>query len=123
MKKLTTELFIDKCLLKHKDKYNYSMNGQGCDKCRIDNKKIGIGVLLQRCSLLHNDKYDYSLVSSDYKSVKDKIDVICKDHGVFVTSIKGHLYQKRGCMIVESWVWIILLESQMLFTMINMIIN
>jgi len=74
-----------------------SFNVQGCDKCRIDNKKIGIGVLLQRCSLLHNDKYDYSLVSSDYKSVKYKIDVICKDHGVFVASIKAHLYQKRGC--------------------------
>lgn len=125
MKKLTTEIFIDKCLLKHKNKYNYSitiyenmrtnvdiicythgkysinpnnhLNGQGCDKCRIDNKKIGINVLLQRCSLLHNDKYDYSLVSSDYKSIKDKIHVICKEHGTFTTSIKNHLYQKRGC--------------------------
>jgi len=125
MKKLTTEIFIDKCLLKHKDRYNYSitiyenmrtnvdiicqkhgkysinpnnhLNGQGCDKCRIDNKKIGIDVLLQRCSLLHNNKYEYSLVSSDYKSVKDKIDIICKEHGTFTTSIKNHLYQKRGC--------------------------
>jgi len=125
MKKLTTEIFIDKCLLKHKDKYNYSitiyenmrtnvdiicqkhgkysinpnnhLNGQGCDKCRIDNKKIGIDILLERCFQLHNGKYDYSLVSSNYKNVKDKIDVICKEHGVFTTSIKGHLYQKRGC--------------------------
>lgn len=125
MKKLTTEIFIDKCLLKHKDKYNYSitiyenmrtnvdiicqkhgkysinpnnhLNGQGCDKCRIDDKKIGIDILLERCFQLHNGKYDYSIVSSDYKSVKDKIDVICKEHGVFTTSIKNHLYQKRGC--------------------------
>ena len=38
---------------------------------------------------VHGDKYDYSLV--EYKSVKDKVKIICKEHGVFEQSPNKHL--------------------------------
>jgi len=43
---------------------------------------------------LHGDKYDYSLVK--YCGYKEKIDILCKDHGVFSQRVINHL-QGCGC--------------------------
>ncbi len=42
----------------------------------------------------HGDKYDYSLVR--YKNVKEKVKIICKDHGIFEQSPRTHL-EGSGC--------------------------
>lgn len=43
---------------------------------------------------VHGYKYDYSNV--DYKNSRDKIDIICKEHGVFNQMPYNHL-QGKGC--------------------------
>lgn len=49
---------------------------------------------IRRSNILHNNKYDYTL--SDYKNSRDKIDIICPEHGVFKQMPYNHL-QGKGC--------------------------
>ena len=44
---------------------------------------------------VHGDLYDYSLVK--YKSTKEKVNIICKTHGVFLQSPEKHMHRKQGC--------------------------
>jgi hypothetical protein len=44
----------------------------------------------------HNDKYDYSLVKDAEKSAYLKIEIICREHGVFVQEAGYHL-RGSGC--------------------------
>ena len=44
---------------------------------------------IEKAIFIHGDKYDYSLV--DYKSSKDKIKIICKEHGIFEQYPAKHL--------------------------------
>lgn len=44
---------------------------------------------------IHNNKYDYTLVK--YKNSKEKVDIICKKHGVFKQIPNSHLNGK-GCL-------------------------
>ena len=57
--------------------------------------------LLNRFKKIHGDEYDYSLFLSDnfsYKSVKGKMPIICRKHGVFYQKIRHHL---EGCKCPE----------------------
>lgn len=49
---------------------------------------------LKRAAVKHGDLYDYSLVH--YVSAHHKIDVVCKEHGVFSQTAASHLTGK-GC--------------------------
>ena len=49
---------------------------------------------INKANLIHNNLYDYSLVN--YKCVKDKIKIICKEHGIFEQRVNNHL-QGRAC--------------------------
>jgi hypothetical protein len=49
---------------------------------------------VRRSNIIHNNKYDYTL--SDYKNSRDKIDIICPEHGVFKQMPYNHL-QGKGC--------------------------
>lgn len=44
---------------------------------------------------IHGDQYDYRLV--EYKSVKSKVTIICKKHGVFEMRPGDHLHSRQGC--------------------------
>lgn len=44
---------------------------------------------IQQANEVHNNKYDYSLIH--YKTTHDKIEIICKNHGVFWQNAKNHL--------------------------------
>lgn len=44
-------------------------------------RKITTEIFISEMKLLHKDKYDYSKV--DYKSAKDKVCIICPEHGEF----------------------------------------
>jgi len=50
--------------------------------------------LVQKFKEIHGDIYDYSLV--EYLSNKDKIKIICKEHGVYNQTPSDHL-QGKGC--------------------------
>lgn len=117
----TTEEFIAKARLTHKDTYDYFCSvyegalkkiaiscsthgifnqipsihifGQGCPKC------FGTNILTteefkHRSNIVHNQKYDYS--KSEYVRSYLKIDIICKEHGIFQQSPSSHMLG-RGC--------------------------
>jgi hypothetical protein len=45
--------------------------------------------------LIHSNRYDYSLV--EYVSTKNKVKIICPEHGVFEQTPEKHISRKQGC--------------------------
>lgn len=74
-------------------------SGQGCPDCaklsRIKKRKLNSKNFIEDARKVHGDKYDYSLV--DYKSAKDKVKIICPEHGTFEQKRNNHIIQKQGC--------------------------
>ena len=124
MKKLTTDEFIEKSVKIHHNKYDYSitkylsgkdkvkiickehgeflqrasahLDGQGCISCRLDNRRTGLEVFIERCIEIYGDRYDYSLIDK-YTNSRDKVKVICKEHGTFEITPHHHTIRKQGC--------------------------
>ena len=116
-----TEKFIEKSILIHGDKYDYSkvdyknsitkviiickthgefeqraqchLRGAGCGKC-AGTAKSNTKDFIEKSILIHGDKYDYSKV--DYKNSITKVIIICKTHGEFEQTPKLHL-KTSGC--------------------------
>lgn len=118
--------FVKRAMLIHNNKYDYSLvnykntrtdikiickihgefiqkpenhiSGQGCPKCgRINQIKNSISnnnEFVCKAKQVHNDKYDYS--KSDYKGVKVKLKIICKNGHEFYQTPNDHLC-KHGC--------------------------
>lgn len=57
-------------------------------------KKLSSKEIIERFIKTHNNKYDYSLM--DYKSLSNKIKIICKKHGVFEQRPSDHI-KGNGC--------------------------
>lgn len=76
---------------------------QGCPKCgkiSMSNKlRKDIKILLNQFNNLNGDLYDYSNVN--YVNNNQKIDIICKKHGLFKQSPKSHL-RGDGCPKCKS---------------------
>ena len=66
------------------------LNGRGCSLCskekRTEENKYKI---IERCSKVHNNRYDYSKVS--FTKQRDKVCIICPEHGEFWQSMDAHL--------------------------------
>lgn len=124
---INTELFRKKSIETHGEKYDYSqsnyvkssvkiniickthglfsqlpsfhMYGSGCKKCGDElNTKKRIKTLdefIYEANKIHNNKYDYS--QTIYKLGRDKIKIICKEHGEFMQQADAHVRQKQGC--------------------------
>ena len=117
----TLEEFKKKASLKHKNKYDYSLvdfyknnkqyikiicpkhgifeqridkhlQGQGCPFCA--GKYITTEEFIRRAKEVHGEKYDYSLTV--YQGTYNKVDIICKKHGVFKQVAHDHL-SGYGC--------------------------
>ena len=110
--------FVEKCIVKHNNKYDYSkskyidtetkititckvhgdfeqlphnhLKGHGCPKCYYDNNRNKN--IIERFTNMHNDKYDYSMV--EYIDLRTPVKIICKEHGVFKQMPQTHLI---GC--------------------------
>lgn len=121
-KRISNEELIDRFKSVHGDKYDYSsveylnantkvtiicrqhgefrqlpfahLSGQECPKCK------GIGLTkddyIQKFTEIHGDRYDYS--QSVFTKMKDKIKIICKEHGEFFQSPEKHLLG-QGCPV------------------------
>ena len=123
-KKLTLTEFIERSRKIHMDKYDYSkvryvnngtkvciicpehgefyqtphnhLIGHGCPKCK--NNKISMSEtkttekFITDARMIHGDKYDYS--KTKYLSAKDKVCIICPEHGEFWQEASSHL---SGC--------------------------
>ena len=131
-KKLTTGEFISKSKLIHGDKYDYSkveyvnnhskvciicpehgefwqtpanhLKNRGCPICG-GHQKSSTEEFIKRANKVHNNKYDYSKV--DYKGLKKKVCIVCKEHGDFVDNLaKDDLYftNKEDLKnMIEGW--------------------
>lgn len=124
MKKLTTEEFVAKAKKTHGNKYDYSkveyinnkvkvciicpehgefwqtphnhLVGQDCPLCTNNNLKKNTADFIRQAIEVHANKYDYSKV--EYTSNKDKVCIICPEHGEFWQRPKRHL-AGDGCPI------------------------
>lgn len=124
---LGNKKFIEKSILKHGNRYDYSLveytkgsekvriicekhgifdqqaaahlRGQGCPNCFTRNKKSNTKEFIEKSSLVHNELYDYSLI--DYKNKREKVKIICLDHGIFEQKPYVHL-SGHGCPICKN---------------------
>lgn len=119
--KQTKEQFIQKTILKHGNRYNYSLVeyinnktnvniicqihgifsqradkhsfGHGCAKCHklalANEKRLTIDEFIAKSRIIHGKKYDYSLVN--YKNNLTKVKIVCSKHGVFEQRPSSHL--------------------------------
>lgn len=127
----TVERFLEKAYLVHGDRYDYSkinytkahcyldiicrdhgefrqradhhLTTQGCPKCMAISKgdlyRFTKEEYIERARKVHGDKYDYSLV--DYFNSQTKINIICREHGVFSQVPNSHLYV-GGCPVCST---------------------
>lgn len=70
------------------------LKGSGCRACYVDSTKLSLEQYLTDCRLKHNDRYDYSKVI--YNTIRDKIIIICRDHGEFTQTAHDHKHG-GGC--------------------------
>jgi len=119
----TTEEFIEISNIKHNYKYDYSptiyidsetklniccpiishgifsqrpldhLSGKGCPVCGGNIRKTTEQFIFES-NIKHNFKYDYSL--TNYKNNKEKVNIICPEHGMFSQTPSNHL--KYGCI-------------------------
>ena len=121
---MDNDYFIDRSKLIHKNKYDYSkvnyvnnitkvciicpehgefwqrpcehLVGNGCPECGKEKRRkkrvLPIDEYIKRAKEIHGDRYDYSKV--EYQKVKDKITIICPEHGEFQQEAFSHL---SGC--------------------------
>ena len=123
MKRLTTQDFIEKSKIKHKNKYDYSksryinsrnfitiicpihgeftqrandhLSGYGCPYCG-GTKRLTTQDFIEKSKKIHGDRYDYSKV--EYVTTDTKVCIICKKHGEFWQTPHNHL-KNHGCPI------------------------
>jgi len=128
----TNENFIKQAKEKHNDKYDYSkveyannhtkvciicpehgefwqtpsshLNGHGCPMCAVEKRKelqkIPLSEFVKKANEIHNCKYDYSKVN--YECIKDKVEIICPEHGSFMQMAQDHL-NGHGCTKCNSF--------------------
>jgi len=65
----------------------------------IDNQDIKRNKFILKANLRHNNKYDYSLVK--YVNSITKVDIICKEHGIFSLRPDAHV-RKVGCPVCNG---------------------
>jgi hypothetical protein len=75
------------------------LNGQGCPECKKDKignaLRISVEDRILKFNQIHDNLYDYSLVKK-IKNKTDKIDIICKEHGIFSQQVSAHA-NGQGC--------------------------
>jgi len=124
-KKLGLEKFIEKSNIKHHNKYDYSLikeyvnnkqkvdiickehgifnqrmndhmiGGAGCPECAIGRVRLSTEDFIKRSKEIHNNKYLYS-DNISFKSNKDKVEINCREHGIFLQQVNSHL-NGQGC--------------------------
>lgn len=75
------------------------LKGYGCPKCAVEKRSTKrcdtTETYIEKARKIHGDRYDYSKIN--YKSSKEKICVICSEHGEFYIRANDHINSKRGC--------------------------
>lgn len=118
-KRLTTDEFISKAKEVHSEKYDYSrteyrtssyaveiicsvhgifkqkpfghLRGRGCKRC-ARNRNLTTKIFIEEADIIHNYRYDYS--KTIYVKHKQKVTIICLQHGSWEQDPTSHL---MGC--------------------------
>lgn len=124
--KLNNYSFIQKAISKHGNRYDYSkinyikslvkikiickkhgefmqtpsshLSGKGCPVCS-SSFKMCTESFIKKSMLKHENRYDYS--KTKYIGNKEKVIVICREHGEFMQTPFSHL-QGQGCKICSN---------------------
>ena len=117
--KIEAESLVNKLLKIHNSKYRYVIEKEtyySTDKIKmIDNltedifyyrvdrhlsgmkpNKVTLNYFSLKSNEVHNNKYDYSLIDG-FNSISDKVEIICKDHGIFKQRVSNHMNLGDGC--------------------------
>lgn len=113
--------FIERCQTKHNYKYNYEntnyttgthkisivcprhgafkqiaanhLSGSGCPKCKAEKHRVEKCLtteeFITRAKIIHGNRYDYS--NTIYKTSREKVTIICREHGLFQQSAGLHM--------------------------------
>lgn len=65
-------------------------------------KKYTVNEFIMNAKEVHGDKYDYSKVI--YTKSKNKIIIICKEHGEFEITSTNHIHRYRGCQKCNKFI-------------------
>ncbi len=88
--------FVDIICKEHgifKQMVSNHMIGQGCPNCSKQ-KRLSQNDVIERFKSKHGERYDYSLVK--FKRSDIKVDIICKEHGIFKQTPSKH-YNGNNC--------------------------
>jgi len=78
---------------------SHKINKSGCPICGGTIKST-TEKFIEKAKKVHGDKYDYSLVN--YTNNRTKVEIICKEHGVFIQTPEKHILKSRGCPTCKS---------------------
>ena len=101
---------------------NSHISGIGCPKCSYKEKKVMYSLtneeFIEKAKKIHGDKYDYSKIN--YKGSREKVCIICPEHGEFWQTPSGHIYNFQGCPFckkskMENYTRLLLSESNIKF--------
>lgn len=67
----------------------------GCPRCN-EYTKYDTESFIEECKKIHGDEYDYSDVH--YSSMREKVNIRCRKHGIFEQTPRAHLLQGCGCL-------------------------
>jgi len=70
------------------------LKGHNCPDCALINRTLSTNDYIRLCNEKHNFSYDYS--KTVYKKASCKVDIICKEHGLFSIEAYAHL-KGQGC--------------------------
>jgi len=69
--------------------------GSGCKQCYLDRNRSNKEEFIKQAREVHGDRYDYRKVV--YHTNKDKVEILCDEHGVFWVTPNGHTSSNAGC--------------------------
>lgn len=139
-RKMNTTSFIQQATVKHKNIYDYSLvkykssqetvdiicpkhgifrqtpehhlKGCGCPKCAIEQKAkertYTTKEFIEKANIIFDNLYNYSKV--DYIDSTTPVDIICKEHGLFLQTPASHL-QGHGCPYCKASKGSLLIKS------------
>lgn len=73
---------------------NHIFKQNGCKQCYVDTLFKNDNYFLEKANQTHKDTYDYS--QSSYVSMKTKVKILCKLHGIFEQTPDKHI-RGQGC--------------------------
>lgn len=77
---------------------NSHSSGNGCPKCGIvkngETHRSNLGEFVEKANKVHDFKYSYENV--EYILAREKVSIICHEHGIFWQNAESHL-RGRGC--------------------------